>query len=871
MRPITALSMNGVCIVKETAWLRMGVELTRPGLALAVLIAACATMQAKAGEIEHALTLTESGAPQASIVLAAGANKAARFAAFELQSHVKQISGAELPIVTDVAKATGVPILVGDSPATRALGLSNDDFANQEYLVRFEKDRLVLIGRDKDDKRELKTDYLADPNAVGTWPSVYDEQGTMYAVYDFLHDHCGVRWFSPTDVGTLVPRDPTLAVRGRTSRRKPFMWYRGGLAGMNNPERIQWGGGLWPHGTPEGEAYMELAYARIYKRHEAAGTRNVGVRAQNRRFMYRMKAGGDLASCNHSFYSYYEQYWTKGHENFVAFRPELFAQGYQGDKPPQMCYSNEEFIEQLAKDIRAYFDEGGYKKPMCTVSGPGYKWGRNYFALEPMDNASFCKCPSCEPQYELDRPGAEQHSTYWFRFVNRVAREIKKTHPHKKLTTLAYMTHEGLPTDLKLESNVVVYFCLSANRMPYSPDLERQMGLLKNWRENQDVPMSLWLYNTFPLEVANNGKFYCFPGFFAHACGKQFETFRECQINGIFHCGFNGEVENYLSYRLMDDPSLDVDALLDEYFASYGPAADAIRAFYSLIEERYCDPKVYPRQGDAPYSGHQNVRIAWQYLGTPEVMARLAEHMAKAVAAAGSREQKQRVALWNQAVWQYMKTGHETFTTRMNAPIPAVTARRVPAAGGDPNKVDWEKAGSLGDRFYDRGSDKPIAYKMDGHICHDGKYLYMELNDHADPAKLHVSPGINCYDDWEIMLALQRAQPYRQYMVGPTAMTKALSYGEVNWHQGVPAREYAEPSFGLKVVSDTSGDEWAVRLAFPLDRMLDKPVKPGDTFYANLIRVRGPAQTGGRFGIESWVSYMTVKEVDRAGRIALEK
>lgn len=127
------------------------------------------------------------------------------------------------------------------------------------------------------------------------------------------------------------------------------------------------------------------------------------------------------------------------------------------------------------------------------------------------------------------------------------------------------------------------------------------------------------------------------------------------------------------------------------------------------------------------------------------------------------------------------------------------------------------------------------------------------------------------HDDWEIMLALQRAQPYRQYMIGPTAMTKALSHGEVNWRQNVAAAEYAKPAFGLKAVSNTSGDKWVVRLASPLDRMLDKPVKPGDTFYANLIRVRGPAQTGGRFGIETWVSHMTVKEVDRAGSITLEQ
>ena len=821
---------------------------------------------------DPSLALVRNGEAAATVVVAKDADKAARFAVAELRHFVKLITGAELPLVTDDQAVAGRRILVGGSEQTRMLGLRSQDFATQEYLIRLAApDTLVLMGKDKDDQGELKYDYLPDPNVVRTWPGLYGEQGTMYAVYDFLWDHCGVRWFSPADVGTHVPRSPTLVVSVSKSRRRPFMWYRGGLAGYANAERIQWGGGLWRRGTPEGEKYMEMAYTKVYARHKNSHRRIIGVRAQNRLFMHRMKAGGELAPCNHSFYTYYEQYWQKEHENFVAYRPELFAQGYQGDKPPQMCYSSEAFIQQLVQDIRDYFDHGGYRKRMCTVASPGYKWGRNYFALEPMDNSSFCKCPKCTAQFELDRPRAERHSTYWFCFVNRIASEIKKSHPDKKITTLAYMTHEGLPTDLKLEDNVIVYFCISGNRMPYSPLLDRQMGLLKRWHENTGVPMSLWLYHTFPLEIANNGKFYCFPGFFAHELDKQFKVFKDYKVNGIFHCGFNGEVANYLSYRLMDNPSLDVDALLDDYFAVYGPAGQAIRDFYTLIEERYCDPNCYPKRGDEPYGGHQNVRVAWKHLGTPEVMKQLGGYIERAHETAQSPDHKQRVALLDQAIWQYMKTGHETFMTRMSAPIPSVVAKRVPAAHGDPGKVGWAKAGLLGDTFYDRGSSTPISFKMEGKLCHDGEYLYLELTDHVDPKKLNVSPHIACYDDWEVMLARQRAQPFRQYLIGPTAMVKGISYGEVNWRQGVLAEEYAEPAFGLKAASDTSGDAWVLRLAFPLDRMMDKPAKPGDTFYANLIRVRGPALTGSRFAIETWVSYMTVKEVDRAGSITLEE
>jgi len=145
------------------------------------------------------------------------------------------------------------------------------------------------------------------------------------------------------------------------------------------------------------------------------------------------------------------------------------------------------------------------------------------------------------------------------------------------------------------------------------------------------------------------------------------------------------------------------------------------------------------------------------------------------------------------------------------------------------------------------------------------------LVDAVDPKKLNVSPQIACYDDWEIFIAGQRAQPFRQYMVGPTAMTCGISYGEVNWRQGVKATEYTKKSFGVKAVSDTKGDKWVLRLAFPLNEMLERPVKAGDDIYMNIMRVMSPKLAGRRpFGIDTWVAFTTVKDVDRLAKIHLE-
>lgn len=107
-----------------------------------ILIISCLTAYA------DRFALARNGQPVATIVLAAKPTPSAAFAAKELREHVRRISGAVLPIMRDDEAVTGPRVLVGESQATRALGLRDRDFATQEYLIRFAPDTLVLMGRD---------------------------------------------------------------------------------------------------------------------------------------------------------------------------------------------------------------------------------------------------------------------------------------------------------------------------------------------------------------------------------------------------------------------------------------------------------------------------------------------------------------------------------------------------------------------------------------------------------------------------------------------------------------------------------------------------------------------------------------------------
>ncbi|MBI4028305.1 MAG: DUF4838 domain-containing protein [Verrucomicrobia bacterium] len=826
--------------------------------------------------------LAQDGRPGAVIVVAEKPTRSAQFAAYELQAHLNRITGANFAIATDEEPAgEGLRLLVGESKLTRALGVRNADFKPQEYLIRFLPDAIILAGRDKEDRGQVKYNAEEDPSALGTWPDFFDAQGTMYAAYDFLEQFCHVRWFDHTETGTDIPPAKTLTVKGKEVRRAPAFRYR----------HIPWDSSiydanvsLWRQDSDGFKRWEEAAYGVAHKSKSYA----VAKRACVQRFRYRMREGGEKCLCNHSLYHYYDLYWQPrpGAEDcFVSKRPELFAQGYEGgEKPPQMCYTSEALIELVAQEARDYFDKGGYPEQfgkLCNAPR-GRMWGENFFAVEPMDNSLFCKCPKCRELLNRSHGQADngfysqgRHSDYFFNFVNEVAKRVRKTHPDKRIVTLAYMTHACPPESLRLEPNVAVQFCFASNRFPAASrgEYENDLKALAAWADEARTsgrPLYLWLYYGLPVQQAHTGKFHGFPAFFAHSIGEQFKLFHKYSHRGFLHCGYGQEVESYVTYKLMDDPALSVDVLLDEYFGRlYGAAGARLKKLYLGIERTYCDPSNYP---EGKRYVPVDAEVSWKYLGTEARMAEFAKLMQQANDLAKTDLEKRRVALFELGTWNYMDGGRKKYIDRMAAPIPSVTAQRVAAAGGDPLKADWTKATPLWGPWYNRGQARPAARKFSGRLAHDSAYLYVELIDPCETSKLVVSPAVSCFDDWELFVAAQRSQPYRQFMIGPTGKVVALLNGEVNWQMYVDF-----PDHGLKVASDTSApDKWITRLAIPLKNLVKGGVAPGGKFYLNIVRVSAPALTPaedalpGDFGLDTWVSHCTVHETDRLAEIRLE-
>lgn len=387
-------------------------------------------------------------------------------------------------------------------------------------------------------------------------------------------------------------------------------------------------------------------------------------------YLRRLRVGGEKWACNHSFRSFRDRFWEKNPEQpglFEGRRPEFFAQGQTGDGDSrQLCYSSEALIAQVARDARDYFEGKGLKGQQVALG--------DYFALVPLDNSAWCRCPKCQALLARDAGNARgghfnsgTASRYWFSFVNAVARETARTHPGKFIATLAYHVYALRPRDLEIEPNVAVAPCLQV-RNYWAPNIARhEHELLAQWTEPRDRPIHVWNYLCFPEESGFlTGKWNCFPGFSARRIAEEIARYHRGGVRGVFLCGLGEQLDFYLTMKLSDDPSADGDRLLAEFFGCYfGSAAAPMQKFYRRIEETFSDPRSYPADLIAGETQlHQTEELAWKHLGTEARMAELEKLIGQAESLARTAQENWRVGLWKSAVWDGMREGRQRYLAR---------------------------------------------------------------------------------------------------------------------------------------------------------------------------------------------------------------
>lgn len=597
------------------------------------------------------------------IVIGPDPSDAVRLAATELQYFIGKVTGIKIPVQESHVSDADNAIFVGRSAYTDKHGFGDIDLAEQEYVIDIAPRRIVLMGKDADTGSEVvrdkgrgnngfspeedrrRIDYrqaTGDNDVVAqlTLPSIFDAQGTCYAVYDFVERFLGVRFYGPDPANIVAPSIKKLKIGKEHIRRAPALKYRDGSLTFG-----------WPMMKQQ---FMDASDDMVQL------------------YMRRMRMGGRRWAANHAFTGFQDRFLKPNPDRpeiFEQSHPEYFAAGRDGGSHErQFCYTNTGFIDQVARDATRYFNGKGTVAEQVALG--------DYFAIVPLDNASWCECDECRKMLALDKGnclgehfnnGTATH--YIWNFVNEVAKKVKSEAPGKKLAALAYHVYAYFPEGIELEDNIAVAPCLHTRNYWAPGMLRNEMAFYKRWIEESKSSgrdIFLWCYLGFPTERGVFTNFNVFPGFNAHSTGEQLRMYAADGVKGIFLCGLSEQLDFYLAMKMMDNPSLDTDGVLDEFFSRYfGRAAEPMKNFYAKIESVYSDTANYPanvQNDDAQF--HQTRDIAWGCLGTPEVMKSLEMYMAQAEAKAKSPEEKERVNSWKVGVWDYMRQGFDEYNKR---------------------------------------------------------------------------------------------------------------------------------------------------------------------------------------------------------------
>ena len=461
-----------------------------------------------------AMTLAHEGRTSVSVVLSDIATPAERTAAAELVSYLERVTSARFPLVPESRARDGGPaIWVGPTARTRSMGIDAGALGPEQWVIRTVGDDLVLVGG--------------------------RPRGTLYAVYRFLEDHVGVRWWTPFE--EHVPVRPSIEVQADAAGQPAFS-YRD------------------IHGVP--------GPAVFHARNRANGHYSFLTAAHGG------NEGYGPPSMAHTFSHYVPP------KEYFAVHPEFFSErdGERVGKRTQLCLTNDALIELVAAKLDAYIEQARVEAEARGERPP------RLFNVSQNDWRRPCTCEACS---ELDaREGSPSGSLA--HFVNRLADSIAAKHPDVLLDTLAYAYTLRPPREVHLRDNVVVRLADLQYRdfsEPVTHRANREVRRAVEGWSRATSHLRIWGYTVTFGRRANN-----LPLPNLEVIAADFRYYLAQGVEGLFIQHYHPvladmrELKQWIVFKLAEDPTRDLDVLITEFTDGfYGPAGETIREYLHLL------------------------------------------------------------------------------------------------------------------------------------------------------------------------------------------------------------------------------------------------------------------------------------------------
>ena len=472
---------------------------------IAVLLAALSfTLGYVRAATDETVTIAQNGEAKAVIVLTDDAAEPERHAANELAGFLRQITGATFEIKAPPAAGQS-RLLVGPGAAKSAVAdFSTDGLGSDGIVIRTVGNDLILAGG--------------------------RPRGTLYAVYTFLEEYVGCRWWSSQ--ASTIPIKPTLRIGRLNVRYVPPLEYR------------------------------ETFWFDSFDGDWAVRNKSNGNSEQ-----LDAKRGG-----KHTYEGFVHTFFPLiPPEKYFEDHPEWFSEidGKRIHERAQLCLTNEEMRAELIKNLR----ERLRNNPAATIASVSQNdWHGN------------CKCSKCAAiENEEGSPAG-----LMLRFVNAVAEDIEDEFPNVAISTLAYQYTRKPPKITKPRPNVIVRLC--SIECSFSKPLPDERN--KEFRDDI-VGWSKICNRLYIWDYTTNFRHYILPHPNLRVLGPNVKFFVDHNVKGIFEQGAytsNGaemaELRAWVLARLLWNPALDGQKLIDEFIVGYyGPAGPHIKDYLQIIHD----------------------------------------------------------------------------------------------------------------------------------------------------------------------------------------------------------------------------------------------------------------------------------------------
>ncbi len=479
--------------------------------------ATCSGPSGRAGADSHPMPLFENGRSAWVIAVPDAPSKYMSYAASELAGTIEKISGVKLLTVKD-----------SEAPKLNVVKLASDgrDDLYDEFFVKMQPGVIELKGN--------------------------TPRGTLFAVYAFLREKLGARWYWPGESGEFLPKLSQYKVSAWQKKWRPFF----DLREMSICS-------IWRHRHADTERWFPKVFLNC-------GIQTPEIREE---IDYVRRTSGHHVSLPLAM---------SEREKIFAEHPEWFSllNGKRDIKGIAGCWSNEGFysytVSNLVKRIRD-------NKAVLA----------NFFVADIVPR---CECESCT--VDPDK------SARWWKYYAKLIEGIRKEIPGMRFAGLPYQEYRPVP-GIKVENLEHVDYC-QYNRCYYhgldDPKCEMNARSMKEFRAwEKQAPLGLYGYE---FDVVNQAMYLPMWNVFEDEM-RIFKAMRLKRVKTEYSVNLNrlagknplprsrvGQLASRLAYYAWAmsafDPDIEMDELLDDFCRRvYGNGAEAMKSYHKLMADAW--------------------------------------------------------------------------------------------------------------------------------------------------------------------------------------------------------------------------------------------------------------------------------------------